>query len=248
MSDTPRKIQITKKDMDKRRKEVDYTGWDTNIFHLSSSSMFEVELGVLDELWINIIDSSFVSKPCWNELLEASIEHTTTEVVFGRDAFDEGEIVECHTFLFDDEETAKKIALRVQRSAKDKRKDEVREWRELTAEGFHTNDCIDHLFKIQQGRCYYSGDQLIKNPNNYSKDHIVPLCYGGSEWPENLALTLKSINTWKGGANSKEDTLNWLAQKRGKAWLKEQLVFVKEVDRLRYEYDQKFKSEVSGNT
>ncbi len=66
---------------------------------------------------------------------------------------------------------AKTLALRVQRSARNKRKDEVREYREDMAEGFHTDDCLDELFKIQQGRCYYSGELLVKNPNNFSKDH-----------------------------------------------------------------------------
>lgn len=248
MSGTSRKIRVTKKDMDKRRQEVDYTGWDTNIFLLNPDSVFEVESDVLEELWINIIDPSYISKPCWTELLEASSDHTTKKVVFDRNAFDEGKIIECHTFLFDDQEKAKKLALRVQRSAKDNRKEEVREWREAIAEGFHTNECIEHIFEIQQGRCYYSGDPLIKNPSNYSKDHIVSLCRGGSEWPANLALTLKSINTWKGGANTKNDTLNWLAQKRGGAWLKKQLVFCEKVDKLRSEYDQQFKKAIEDYT
>lgn len=241
MNDPSGKIRITKKDMEKIRQEVDYTGWDTNIFFLTPDSIFEVEFGALDELWINVIDSDFVSKPCWNELIEASSDRTTTTVIFGMDAVDDGEVVECHTFLFDDQDKAKKLALRVQRSARNKRKDFVRQIRLDKAGGFHDKSVLEKLYKIQQGHCYYSGDSLVKHPKNFVVDHIRSIYKGGTDWPKNLALVIKEINTWKGGHESRTETLNWLAKERGQSWLRDQKAYCKEVDNKREKLDREFR-------
>lgn len=116
-----------------------------------------------------------------------------------------------------------------------------RKSREAQAEGFHTKACIDRIFEIQQGRCYYSGEPLTRHPKNFSRDHILPISSGGTDWPGNIALALTGINSWKGATKTKEMTLRWLSRERGINWYFEQLDLCEEIDRLRAEYDQAFR-------
>ncbi|WP_290536882.1 hypothetical protein [Alcanivorax sp.] len=239
--------------MDKRLHKIDYTGWGSNIFGASSYPKFGVRPSEPASFWIHIVDRSFVSKPCWEALVESSTQHTLIETIFCRDThFDDEtcevtellEHVECHRFVFEDPQQAKKLAMRVMKSAKDKRREKERKAREAQAEGFHTNACIDRIFEIQQGRCYYSGEPLIRDPINFSRDHIMPIRFGGTDWPGNIVLALKGINSWKGATKTKEMTLNWLAGERGTNWMFDQIDFCDEVDRLRAEYDQQFRRQL----
>ena len=185
--------------------------------------------------------------------MEASSQHELIETIFcGDKHFDDEtcedtellERVECHRFVFEDPQKAKKLALRVMKSAKDKRREKDRKAREAQAEGFHTKACIDQIFEIQKGRCYYSGELLSRDPNNFSRDHIMPIRFGGSDWPGNIALVLKDINSWKGATKTKEMTLHWLAVKKGTNWMFDQIEFCDEVARLRAGHDQQFRRQL----
>lgn len=192
---------------------------------------------------IEILAPYYVSRPCWEEIIEAS-DHMDTAVIDFRMLVEFAEDAEQETvyqFFFSDFEIAKKMVLRVQNSARNKRKDLMRHIRLDKAGGFHNIKVLDRLFEIQQGRCYYSGKRLIRQPKNFVVDHIIPIYLGGTDWPGNLALVIKEINTWKGGHASAEDTLQWLAKKYGKDWLSEQKTYCHEVDRKRENLDLKFR-------
>ena len=192
---------------------------------------------------VEIVAPCYVSKPCWNEMLKAATHIDTIEIDFGDLTESVSEPAkECiYQFFFFDIEVARTMALRVQKSASNIRKDFVRRTRLEEAGGFHNKFVLDRLFKIQHGRCYYSGDALTITPKNYVIDHILSIYSGGTNWPYNLALVIKEINTWKGGHASSKDTLLWLAKSRGTSWLQQQKAYCKEVDRKREELDREFK-------
>jgi len=192
---------------------------------------------------IEIVDPYYVSKPCWEEICEAAdhIDSVTLDLHKFIEWEDEAEQADIHQFFFLDIEIAKKLALRVQKSARNKRKDLIRNIRLEKAGGHHNKEVIERLFEIQKGRCYYSGDLLCKSPKNYVIDHIHPIYLGGTNWPKNLALVIKEINTWKGGLTSSTETLKQLAKSRGKDWLREQKQYCNEVDRERTKLDQEYR-------
>lgn len=194
---------------------------------------------------VEIVSPHYVSRPCWEEVFEAAYRVDTVSIEFFGliDWVDSPEEETVYRFFFDDFNVAKKMALRVQNSARNRRKDAARRIRIEEAGGFHNQEVLVRLFEIQQGRCYYSGDPLRKQPKNFVVDHIVSIYLGGSDWPGNLALVTKELNTWKGGHASAEDTLRWLAKKRGKSWMRSQKEFCREVDRKRENLDQEFRSQ-----
>ena len=183
---------------------------------------------------IEIIAPCYVSKPCWKEIREVAdfIDTVTLD-------YEDG-IVDIHQFFFSNLDAAKKMALRVQRSARNIRKERVRRIRLDEAGGFHDKEILEKLFEIQQGCCYFSGDPLVKFPKNFVVDHILSVYRGGTDWPGNLALVIKEINTWKGGHASSAETLQWLAKKRGQSWLRKQKAYCKKVDKEREQLDFEF--------
>ena len=62
------------------------------------------------------------------------------------------------------------------------------------AEGSHTRQEIQALFKAQSGKCVYCRDPL---GGSYHADHIVPLSKGGSNWISNIQLTCGPCNNRK---------------------------------------------------
>lgn len=62
------------------------------------------------------------------------------------------------------------------------------------AEGNHTESDVSLLYSEQEGRCAYCGITLH---SNYHVDHIHPLSKGGSNWPDNLAITCGYCNDSK---------------------------------------------------
>jgi HNH endonuclease. len=193
---------------------------------------------------IEILSANYVSKPCWGEICSAA-DITVTTVLDIRNIDDtriEANELSIFQFFFSDYEAASEMALKVQKSARNKRKDWVRDLRLVNAGGFHNNEVLEKLFVIQQGRCYYTGDPLIRKPKNYVVDHIQPIYLGGSDWPENLALVIREVNTWKGGLKSLTETLRWISRSRGKDWLASQKRFCAEVDEKREELDLAFRS------
>jgi len=70
--------------------------------------------------------------------------------------------------------------------------------RELDADGAYSENDIEKLFEIQNGRCFYCMCNLHSNSQRkFSIDHLVPLFKGGSNWPLNLVLSCKSCNSRK---------------------------------------------------
>ncbi|MCJ8311752.1 MAG: hypothetical protein HRU38_08510 [Saccharospirillaceae bacterium] len=193
---------------------------------------------------VEIVDSFYVSKPCWKEICEAAdrIDSTALDLNMFCEWDNEPDIVDIYQFYFSDIEIAKAMALRVQSSARNKRKDNVRRIRLEKAGGFHDQSILAKLYEIQQGCCYFSGEPLIKNPKNYVIDHIKSIYKGGTNWPRNLALVLREINTWKGGHSTSAQTLKWLAKERGQHWLRNQKELCKEVDLRREALDKEFRN------
>jgi hypothetical protein len=207
------------------------------------SNVWGEKCGAELEWVVEIVDPVYVSKPCWKEMCETAerIERAGLDLNMFREWDKEPDIADIYQFYFSDLEIASAMALRVQRSARNIRKDYVRRIRLEEAGGFHDKGVLASLYEIQQGRCYFSGEPLTKTPKNYVIDHIQSIYKGGSNWPRNLALVLKEINTWKGGHASSLETLKWLAKERGQRWLHNQKQFCKEVDLLREELDSDFR-------
>lgn len=61
---------------------------------------------------------------------------------------DKPDLVEIYQFLFSDLATANAMALRVQSSARNKRKNDIRRIRLADAGGFHDKNILDKLFEI----------------------------------------------------------------------------------------------------
>jgi 5-methylcytosine-specific restriction endonuclease McrA len=71
----------------------------------------------------------------------------------------------------------------------------TRRSRKLLADGFHTLEEVQELYKKQQGKCAICSETLC---TNYHEDHILPLARGGSNWINNIQLTCPSCNRSKG--------------------------------------------------
>lgn len=90
-------------------------------------------------------------------------------------------------------ELVDKISIRKRREASSAARQESM----LYCVGKHTQSDLEELYDAQQGLCYFSMALLSKSPKNYEKDHLHPVSKDGTDWPDNLALILKSINTKK---------------------------------------------------
>lgn len=202
--------------------------------HCSSATRADLEPPEQGHV-VEIIAPHYVSKPCWQKITDAA-DYIGTGTIDFPSLLEYGKCTEkekVRQFFFSDREVALAMALMVQSSARNTRKNADRAIRLEKAGGFHDKAVLNDLFDIQRGRCYYSGDPLVKKPKNFVKDHIRPIYLGGTDWPNNLALALKTINLRKGGISTASDKLKWLAQERGRDWLKAQKAFCKEVDRKR---------------
>lgn len=71
---------------------------------------------------------------------------------------------------------------------------ENRRAREINAEGVFSLFDIKILSILQQNLCYYC---FINLNNGYHVEHMIPLSRGGSNWPENLALSCATCNRRK---------------------------------------------------
>lgn len=209
----------------------------------NSSNVWREERNTKKEWVVEVVDSVYVSKPCWKEINYKAdrIENYTLDLNMFCTLEDKTDFAEIYQFFFSEIELAESMALRVRNSAREKRKEFYRKFRLEKAGGFHTKEIIEQLFKIQEGRCYYSGEPLNLDPKNFDVDHIKSTYKGGTDWPENLALAIKKVNVWKGAHYTALETLNWLAERKGTDWLKEQKKFCRKVDRQRKELDKNFK-------
>lgn len=74
-----------------------------------------------------------------------------------------------------------------------------RQMREIVAEGVFTSTDLDAIYTAQCGCCVYCGREIDRTiPRSVHIDHIIPLSRGGSNWPQNLALTCPRCNLSKG--------------------------------------------------
>lgn len=74
---------------------------------------------------------------------------------------------------------------------------QLRRKRELEADGHFSNADIQLIYMNQEGQCVYC-DALFDD-TGYHIDHIMPLCKGGSHWPDNLQLLCPTCNLSKSG-------------------------------------------------
>lgn len=65
------------------------------------------------------------------------------------------------------------------------------------AGGKHTREEIDAVLELQKGRCIYC-NALFTAAKRPTRDHLVPLFYGGTAWPLNLVLACHSCNSRRG--------------------------------------------------
>lgn len=80
-----------------------------------------------------------------------------------------------------------------------------RAWK-LSAEGTHTEQDIVDLYDLQDGRCVYCAMPV---GDNYHVDHMTPLSRGGSNWPDNLAITCPPCNLSKNDKTA-DEFIAWL--------------------------------------
>lgn len=77
----------------------------------------------------------------------------------------------------------------------------ARTWRRKqdlkAAGGKHTKQEIDSIFELQRGRCIYC-HALFTDTRRPTRDHLVPLSYGGTAWALNLVLACHSCNSRRG--------------------------------------------------
>jgi 5-methylcytosine-specific restriction endonuclease McrA len=67
--------------------------------------------------------------------------------------------------------------------------------------GMHTAADILAQCNRQKGRCYWCQKKV---GDDYHVDHVVPICLGGSNGPENLVVSCAACNRKKGGKHPME--------------------------------------------
>ncbi len=90
---------------------------------------------------------------------------------------------------------------RIKGRSKDKSVSSNRDVFLATQNHFYTKSDLEAIWKIQDGKCYYTGKLLGRSFRSakFHVDHIVPLCNGGVDAPWNLALCTARINVRKSG-------------------------------------------------
>jgi hypothetical protein len=97
----------------------------------------------------------------------------------------------------------KKSSLSYAKSPKGRAAHQNRRTALYQAEGKHTGADIQRLYELQEERCAYCGITLH---GEYHADHMMPVSRGGSNWPDNLALTCSDCNLSKGAKTLDEWT------------------------------------------
>lgn len=96
-------------------------------------------------------------------------------------------------------------AYREANEERERERSRVNVWRRLArkanAEGSHTAGDILDLLESQDGLCAYCECALDES---YHVDHMTPLSRGGSDYPENLAITCPDCNLRKSNKTAEE--------------------------------------------
>lgn len=81
----------------------------------------------------------------------------------------------------------------------------------LEQDYYHTQDDLRALWRIQRGRCYYTGAVLGGSFTGaiFHVDHIEPLDRGGHDGPTNLALVTPFINARKRNRSKRAFLKRW---------------------------------------
>ena len=137
------------------------------------------------------------------------------------------------TFKVQNESDANRLNNAVKKFERGKRRSESRRTSlNLYSGGLYEKEDIEQLFIAQEGLCYYTRQPLTKDPKNFEIDHIIPVAKGGSSWPDNLALAIKTVNQDKNDW-SKDTVLFRLGKQYGQEWLKSQREYCKRVNARR---------------
>lgn len=106
----------------------------------------------------------------------------------------------------------------------------IRKERLSKAGGYHTNEDIYRIWKLQDGKCYFcwkllgvSFPELDETPTLplrelYEIEHLTPISKDGTKWPYNIALTCKECNQQK-GARTEASFWNLLRKQHGVSWV-----------------------------
>ena len=66
------------------------------------------------------------------------------------------------------------------------------------AEGAFTQADLHRIYDEQEGMCRYCGITLFwEIDGDIHADHIIPLSRGGTNWPDNIALSCQACNLSK---------------------------------------------------
>jgi 5-methylcytosine-specific restriction endonuclease McrA len=77
--------------------------------------------------------------------------------------------------------------------------------REFKAEGHHSNSEFWKVIGQQHGCCFWCGEYLFaKKEFIGTRDHLIPLVRGGSDWIENIVAACRSCNSSKGTMTAEE--------------------------------------------
>jgi hypothetical protein len=132
-------------------------------------------------------------------------------------------------FSFSPPERAQEIADEYRKYEKNLYRSNHRKTLMSMSGGIYEKSDLEKIFEFQDGRCYFTGKPLNKHLKNYSVDHLKPVSVGGSTWPANVALVLKSVNQDKHG-RSAIAYWNHLAKIHGNDWVKERKLACKRID------------------
>ena len=145
------------------------------------------------------------------------------------------------SYVFKDSDSALAVADKIKKLEKSQNRAESRRNLELILSGglYEKSDIAD-IYEAQEGKCYYTGENLSLEDKIFSIDHIIPVCNGGSSWPGNLVLTLVYANQEKLGM-SKDRFLKTLEERYGREWAVERKSIRKQIDVKRRKIDKKRK-------
>jgi hypothetical protein len=123
-----------------------------------------------------------------------------------------------------------------------------RQSRLLSQSKYHTKTDIYHIWRIQNGRCYFSNASLGESIEgaDFQVDHIRPLSSGGDNGPLNLALVSTLINQKKSNSSKQSfiKTLKLLPSdlKRIKSIDTRRRKFFRSFDRIKRDHKMKKRS------